>query len=58
MLDIKFIRENIEQVKRDTINKGYKNVDVDVVLELDDQRKKIGQQADELRARRNQIVEY
>ena len=57
MLDIKFIRENIEQVKRDTINKGYKNVDVDVVLELDDQRKKIGQQADELRARRNQIAD-
>ncbi|MDO4872261.1 MAG: serine--tRNA ligase [bacterium] len=55
MLDIKFIRENLEQVKKDTLAKGYKT-DVDAVLALDDERKKINQQADELRARRNQIA--
>ncbi len=55
MLDIKFIRENLEQVKRDTVNKGY-NTDVDAVLALDDKRKTLNQQIDELRTRRNQIA--
>lgn len=55
MLDIKFIRENLEQVKRDTANKGY-NTDVDAVLALDDKRKTLNQQIDELRTRRNQIA--
>ena len=54
MLDIKFIRENLAQVKKDTVNKGYKT-DVDAVLELDGQRKKLTYKIDELRARRNQI---
>ena len=54
MLDIKFIRENLAQVKKDTANKGYKT-DVDAVLELDDQRKKLTYKIDELRSRRNQI---
>lgn len=56
MLDIKFIRENLDQVKRDTLNKGYINTDVDAVLALDDQRKALNQQIDELRTRRNQIA--
>ena len=55
MLDIKFIRENLEQVKRDTASKGY-NTDVDAVLALDDKRKTLNQQIDELRTRRNQIA--
>ena len=55
MLDIKFIRENLEQVKRDTANKGY-DTDVDAVLALDDKRKTLNQQIDELRTRRNQIA--
>lgn len=55
MLDIKFIRENLEQVKRDTANKGY-STDVDAVLALDDKRKALNQQIDELRTRRNQIA--
>ena len=54
MLDIKFIRENLAQVKKDAANKGYKT-DVDAVLELDNQRKKLTYKIDELRARRNQI---
>ena len=55
MLDIKFIRENLEQVKRDTASKGY-STDVDAVLALDDKRKTLNQQIDELRTRRNQIA--
>ena len=55
MLDIKFIRENLEKVKRDTANKGY-NTNVDAVLALDDKRKTLNQQIDELRTRRNQIA--
>lgn len=53
MLDIKFIRENLDRVKKDAINKGYINVNIDEVLELDSQRKKLGQKIDELRTRRN-----
>lgn len=56
MLDIKFIRENAQRVKDDSLKKGYKNADVDGVLALDDARKSLNQQIDELRARRNQIA--
>lgn len=55
MLDIKFIRENTERVKKDTLSKGYKKVNVDEVLELDDQRKILGQKIDSLRTKRNEI---
>lgn len=56
MLDIKFIRENAQRVKDDSLKKGYKNADVDGVLALDDARKSLNQQIDELRTRRNQIA--
>ena len=49
MLDIKFIREN-------TVDKGYKNVDIDRVIELDQERKALGQEIDSLRSRRNEIA--
>lgn len=57
MLDIKFIRENIEKVKGDALKKGYKMADVDGVLSLDEERKRLNQQIDELRTRRNQIAD-
>lgn len=57
MLDIKFIRENLERVKRDTLNKGYQNVDFDRLLQLDDERKTLAHEVDQLRTRRNQIAE-
>ena len=38
MLDIKFIRENPEQVKQGALNKGA-NVDIDRILELDEKRR-------------------
>ena len=40
MLDIKFIRENLDLVKKSTKEKGYK-IDVDEAIKLDDERKSI-----------------
>lgn len=55
MIDIKLLRENPGLVKDSTLKKGYKDVDVDLALELDTRRRKLQQQADELRAERNSI---
>ena len=56
MLDIRFIRENAERVQKDALNKGYENADVQAVISLDDERKALTAQIDELRTRRNQIA--
>ena len=56
MLDIRFIRENAERVQKDALSKGYKNADVQAVISLDDERKALTAQIDELRTRRNQIA--
>jgi len=52
MLDIRFIRENAEAVQKNAENKGYK-VNVGRLLELDEERRSLQQQVDELRERRN-----
>ncbi len=58
MLDIKYIRENVEQVKNDIQNKNLVGkVDLDRILELDGEVKALTQQLDELRQRKNQIDE-
>jgi seryl-tRNA synthetase len=54
MLDIRFIRENPKQVQQNAINKGYSDVSIDELLELDYDRRVLQQQVDELRERRNQ----
>lgn len=54
MIDIKLLRENPELVKDSTKKKGYE-VDIDLALELDARKRKLQQQADELRAKRNDI---
>ncbi len=53
MLDIKFIRENLELVKQNCTNRRAK-VDFDKLLELDEQRRGALKQIDDLRASRNQ----
>ena len=53
MLDIRFIRENPEKVQENAEQKGYKNLSVSQLLELDDSRRKLQQQVDELREKRN-----
>lgn len=52
MLDIKFIRENIEKIKANNKRRGCK-VDVDEIVQLDDQRKKIQADIEQLRHERN-----
>lgn len=57
MLDIKFVRENLEIVK-ENIKKKFQDKKlplVDEVIELDDERRKVVARADELRANRNKI---
>lgn len=54
MLDIKFIRENSDLVKKGIEAKNEKNR-IDEVLELDRQRREILVVSEELKARRNQV---
>jgi len=56
MLDIKFIRENVELVKSATKNKGFDETVVDKLIEVDTQRRKLIQQTEELRARKNKLT--
>ena len=55
MLDVKFIRENLDLVEKSTKEKGYK-IDVKKVLKLDDERKAILVEVEALRAKRNEIA--
>ena len=53
MLDINFIRNNKELVEHSIKEKMYKNVNLDEILALDDQRKALLQQVEALRKERN-----
>lgn len=52
MLDIKFIRENVDTVKQNTKNR-LANVDIDQLLEIDKKRRELGTTIDALRTKRN-----
>lgn len=52
MLDIKFIRENVDLIKQNSKNRLAK-VEIDKLLELDSERRQLETKIDELRARRN-----
>jgi seryl-tRNA synthetase len=54
MLDLKFIRENPELVKQGIKNKNEKDT-VDDVLKLDEERRTLIAQTEELKAKRNQV---
>lgn len=56
MIDIKILRENPELVRESADKKGY-TVDVGLVIELDTLRRTLQQQAEELRAKRNEIAD-
>ena len=53
MLDINFIRNNKELVEHSIKEKMYKNVNLDEILALDDQRKALLQQVEALRKERH-----
>lgn len=54
MLDIRFIRENAERVQENARLKGY-DVNIEELLRLDQAKRQLQQQTDELREKRNEI---
>jgi seryl-tRNA synthetase len=54
MLDLKFIRENLQLVKENIVRRGVRNADADRVVELYAQRISIQQELEGLRAERNE----
>jgi seryl-tRNA synthetase len=57
MLDINLIRENSEKVKKGIATKGFSSDLVDKVLELDEKRRKLLANFEELRHQRNEAAE-
>jgi len=57
MLDINFIRENAERVKKGVAAKQLSSKIVDEVLELDEKRRKLIVEVEELRAKRNKAAQ-
>ncbi len=55
MLDVKFIRDNLDLVEKSAKEKGYK-INIKEVLELDDIRRQKLTQVEELRRQRNEIA--
>lgn len=53
MIDIRLVRENPELVAQNAKNKGY-DIDVNKLVALDEERRTLQQQVDELREKRNQ----
>lgn len=56
MIDIQYLRDNPELVKQASKNKGY-DVSPESIAELDDKRKALQQEIDELRTERNTIAD-
>lgn len=56
MLDIKFIRENIDLIKR-TCEQKKSTVDIERLLEVDEERRTLIQQTEELKAEKNKASE-
>mgnify|MGYP001569825533 CR=1 FL=1 len=54
MLDIQFIRDNKDLVTKKSKQKGYK-VDIAKLLEMDNRRKKLQQDIEATRAKRNEL---
>ncbi|MBQ0097083.1 MAG: serine--tRNA ligase [Bacteroidales bacterium] len=57
MLTLKVLRENTEEVARKLAKKGYQaQEDIRTILDLDDNRKKIQQELDNLKAEQNKLA--
>lgn len=54
MIDIRFLRDNAEQVKTAVANKNEK-VDIDAIIALDEQRRKLQFQFETLKANQNKV---
>lgn len=56
MLDIKFIRQNVDLIK-ETVKKKFMDVDIDRLLELDEKRRGLIQESEALKAKQNKLSE-
>ena len=57
MLDIKYIRENVEKVKKGVESKNYDPAVIDKLLKLDGERKGLQVEVENLRSQRNKMAE-
>jgi len=55
MIDIKLIRENPSLVKQNCKNRGYDAGDIEEILKLDEEWRKLKKEDDDLRAERNKV---
>jgi len=55
MLDIQYIRDNKEAVKKATIDKGFDGAVVDKIIEVDIERRKLIGRVEEIRAKKNKL---
>jgi seryl-tRNA synthetase len=55
MLDAGFIRDHLEAVKANCVNRGVKNALVDEVVAFDDERRRVQRSFDEMKAAQNQL---
>lgn len=55
MLDINFIRDNLDRVKK-SVRARKADIDLDQLLKLDDQRRELISKVDQLRAKRNEAA--
>src|SRR5215813_6755032 len=53
MLDADFIRKNLDAVRANCVNRGVKNADPAKVVQLDDERKRLVQEAQVLQQQAN-----
>lgn len=56
MLDIAFIRDNLELVKKASLDKGVE-IDLDELLKIDDKRRQLIKKVDDLRHQRNEAAQ-
>lgn len=56
MLDIKYIRENTDFVKKATNEKGFDGTVIDKLLEVDQKRRELIQTVEEIRAKKNKLT--
>lgn len=57
MLDIRFIRDHADDVQENARRKGY-DVNIDELLQLDQTKRQLQQQVDELREKRNAVASH
>ncbi|MET3683813.1 seryl-tRNA synthetase [Alkalibacillus flavidus] len=55
MLDMKFLRDNFDDVKQKMQNRGEDLTDLDQFLDWDEKRRRYIQESEELKARRNEV---